>query len=82
MILTNYNIKGYIYNISNWYLYSIFFFLSLFLFVVTINCCNYMKYPVNKCHTDMFSQCMLYKLIIPQNNIFKMSHNNNNNNNN
>ena len=64
--------------ISNWYLYNIISLICSFLFVVTINCCDYMKYTVNKCHTDMFSQCMLYKLIISQNNIFKTSNNSNN----
>ena len=49
-----------------------------FLFVVTINCCDYVKYTVNRCHTDMFSRRILYKLIISQNNIFKSSDKNNN----
>ena len=49
-----------------------FFPICSYLFVVTINYCNYVKYTVNICHTDMFSQYMLYKLIISQNNISKL----------
>ena len=51
--------------------------ICLILNVVTINCCDYVKYIVNECHTDMFFQCMLYKLIISQNIISKSSSNNN-----
>ena len=72
-----FNIKGYIYNIAKLvFIYIInFSLISSILIVVTIKCCDYMKYIVNECHTDMFFQCMSYKLIISQNNIIKTSSN-------
>ena len=59
-------------------IYILKFFSYLFdFYCCNYNCCDYVKYIVNECCTDMFFQCMLYKLMISQNNIFKSSNNNN-----